>query len=114
MAKFYKLKIADVRKETPDCVSVAFEVPSSRKSEYNFIQGQYLTLKLFVKGEEIRRSYSICSGLSENELRVAIKRVKDGKGSNFIYDNFKPGQEIEVMTPMGGFHSPMNEYHKKN
>ncbi|MFI5164752.1 MAG: 2Fe-2S iron-sulfur cluster-binding protein [Bacteroidia bacterium] len=114
MAKFYKLKISDVRKETADCVSVAFEIPVSLKEEYKFIQGQYLTLKLFVKGEEVRRSYSISSGVHENELRVAVKRVKDGKGSNFIYDNFKIGQEAEVMTPMGGFHSPMNPYHKKN
>lgn len=114
MAKFHKLRISDVRKETADCVSVAFEVPASLKEEYKFIQGQYLTLKLFVKGEEVRRSYSVCSGVYENELRVAIKRVKDGKGSNFIYDNFKAGQEAEVMTPMGGFHSPMNPNHKKN
>ena len=88
MSKFHKLKIADVRKETPDCVSVSFNVPDSLKKDYTFIQGQYLTLKLAVKGEEIRRSYSICSGVQENELRVAIKRVKDGRGSNFIYDNF--------------------------
>lgn len=114
MAKFHKLKIADVRKETPDCVSVAFEVPPSLKDEYKFIQGQYLTLKIFVKGEEVRRSYSICSGVYEDELRVAVKRVKDGKGSNFIYDNFKPGMETEVMTPMGSFHSPTNASHKKN
>lgn len=114
MAKFYTLKIADVRKETADCVSVAFDVPSSFKSEYKFIQGQYLTLKLRVGGEEVRRSYSICSGVHENELRVAVKRVKDGKGSNFIYDNFKTGQEVEVMTPMGGFHTIMNTHHKKN
>ena len=114
MAKFYKLKVADVHKETSDCVSVSFEVPASLKEEYKFIQGQYLTLKLLVNGEEVRRSYSVCSGVHEGELRVAIKRVKDGKGSNFINDNFQIGQEVEVMTPMGGFHSPMNPYHKKN
>ena len=114
MAKFHKLKIADVRNETSDCVSVSFAVPDELRSEYKFIQGQYLTLKLFVNGEDIRRSYSICSGVHEGELRVAVKRVKEGKGSNFINDNFKLGQEIEVMTPMGGFHSPMNPYHKKN
>src|ERR1051326_5586330 len=114
MAKFYKLKVADVRKETADCVSVTFDVPAEHRTEYKFIQGQYLTLKLLINKEEVRRSYSICSGVHEGELRVAIKRVKDGKGSNFINDNFKAGQEIEVMTPMGGFHSPMNPYHKKN
>ena len=114
MSKFHKLKIADVRKETADCVSVAFEVPASLKKEYAFIQGQYLTLKLFVNGEEIRRSYSVCSSPLESELRVAVKRVKGGRGSNYINDNMKIGAELEVMIPMGGFHSPMNAAHKKN
>lgn len=114
MAHFHKLKVSDIRKETADCVSVAFDVPAGLKSEYKFIQGQYLTLKLFVNGEEVRRSYSICSSPLENEMRVAVKKVKGGKGSNFINDNLKTGNEVEVMTPMGGFHSPMNALHKKN
>ena len=114
MAKFHKLKIADMRTETADSVSVSFDVPENLKTDYKFIQGQYLTLKLIVNGEEVRRSYSICSGINENELRVAVKRVKGGRGSNFINDNLKVGNEIEVMTPMGGFHSPMNASHKKN
>ncbi len=114
MAKFHKLKVADVRKETADCVSVSFDIPGSLKDEYKFIQGQYLTLKLSVDGEEVRRSYSICSSPLESEMRVAVKKVKGGKGSNFINDNLKSGSEIEVMTPMGGFHSPMNPSHKKS
>lgn len=114
MAKFHKLKIADIRRETSDCVSVSFFVPENLKDEYKFIQGQYLTLKLFIRGEELRRSYSICSGVFENEIRVATKRVKGGIGSNFINENLKAGSEVEVMTPMGGFHSPMDAAHKKN
>jgi len=114
MTKFHKLKVSDIRKETADCVSVAFDIPASLKEEYKFIQGQFLTLKLFIDGEEVRRSYSICSSPHENEMRVAIKRVKDGKGSNFVNDILKDGNEIEIMTPMGNFHSPMNSEHKKN
>lgn len=114
MVQFHKLKVSNVRKETADCVSIAFEVPDSLKSEYVFIQGQYLTLKLFVKGEEIRRSYSICSSPFENELRIAIKRVKEGKGSRYINDVLNPGDVLEVMTPMGNFHSPLKSSHKKN
>lgn len=114
MSKFHKLKVADIKAETSDCVSVAFEVPSELKNDYNFIQGQYLTLKLFVKGEEIRRSYSICSGVDDNELRVAIKRVSGGKGSNFVNDNVKPGDSIEVMIPMGNFYTQLNSSNKKN
>ena len=114
MAKFHKLKVADVRKETADCVSVAFDIPAELKAEYKFIQGQYLTLKLFVGGEEIRRSYSICSSPLENEMRVAVKKVSGGKGSNFINDTLKIGNEVEVMTPMGSFHSPMSSVNKKS
>ncbi|MBI4931210.1 MAG: 2Fe-2S iron-sulfur cluster binding domain-containing protein [Bacteroidetes bacterium] len=113
MTKFHKLKVSDIRKETADCVSVAFDVPASLKEEYKFIQGQYLTLKLFLAGEEIRRSYSVCSSPLENEMRVAVKKVQGGKGSIFVNDNLKVGNEIEVMTPMGGFYSPMNALHKK-
>lgn len=114
MTQFHKLAIADVRKETVDCVSVAFNIPASLKEEYKFIQGQYLTLKLNINGEEIRRSYSICSGIYENELRIAVKRVKGGKGSNFIVDHLKTGSEVEVMIPKGGFHTPLHPDNKKN
>ncbi len=93
MSKFHKLKVSDIVNETSDCVSVAFEIPADLKADYKFIQGQYLTLKLFVNGEEIRRSYSICSGVDDNELRVAIKRVNGGKGSNFVNDKIKTGYQ---------------------
>ena len=113
MAKFHSLPISDVRKETQDCVSVAFAVPAALAGDFRFIQGQYLTLKLQVGGEEIRRSYSICSGTEEGELRVAVKRVKMGKGSNHIFDTFKTGDSVEIMPPMGSFHSPMSAANKK-
>ncbi len=114
MTKFYSLTVSEVRKETADCVSVAFAIPLELASTFSFIQGQYLTLKLRVAGEEIRRSYSICSGTGDKELRVAVKRVKMGKGSNHIFDQFKAGDVVDVMPPMGGFHSPMHPDHKKD
>jgi ring-1,2-phenylacetyl-CoA epoxidase subunit PaaE len=115
MAKFYKLKVVDVVRETPDCVSVSFDVPNEIKSQYNYIQGQYLTIKSNLNGEELRRSYSICSSpITEKELRVAVKKVKDGRFSTFINDRLKPGDELEVMTPMGNFHSSINAASKKN
>jgi ring-1,2-phenylacetyl-CoA epoxidase subunit PaaE len=116
--KFHKLVVSDVRKETADSISVAFDVPADLQNEYAFIQGQHLTLKLTVKGQEVRRSYSICSpatssGVKE-PLRVAIKRVKDGLGSNFINDNIKKGDSIEVMTPNGHFYSELKPTNKKH
>jgi ring-1,2-phenylacetyl-CoA epoxidase subunit PaaE len=115
MAKFYKLKVSDVRRETPDAVSVAFEIPVQLAAEYQYKQGQYLTLKLKTNGEEIRRSYSVCtSPFAEKELRIAIKEVKDGRASTFINRNLKAGDELEIMTPMGNFHTPLSGANKKN
>lgn len=114
MAKFYPLTVSDIRQETKDSVSIAFEVPSSLKEEFNYIQGQYLTLKLTVKGEEIRRSYSLCSSpATDAQMRIAVKRVKDGKGSNYLNESLKKGDTIEVMTPMGNFYSELNKSNKK-
>lgn len=115
MSKFHSLKVIDVVRETADAVSVAFEVPQNLKQEYKYIQGQYLTLKLNVNGEEFRRSYSICSSpLEENELRVAIKKVLNGKVSSHINDKTKVGDVIDVMIPMGNFYSEVNPSNSKN
>ena len=80
---FHKLKVKEVKTETPDCVSIAFEVPEICKTEFLFEQGQNITIKKDIDGEEIRRSYSICSAPYENELRVAVKKVEGGKFSDF-------------------------------
>jgi ring-1,2-phenylacetyl-CoA epoxidase subunit PaaE len=109
MSKFNALKVKDIRRETQEAVSVAFEIPPVLQIAYQYKQGQYITLKLNVNGEEIRRSYSICtSPHCETELRVAVKEVKGGKASGYINRNLKVGDKIEVMTPMGGFHTPLN------
>lgn len=115
MTKFHTLIVRDVIRETPDAVSIGFDIPPELKEEYRYKHGQYLTLKFILGGEEIRRSYSICSSpLEANELRVAVKRVKGGKVSNYIFDSIKAGDTIEVMTPMGAFTSEMNPSHEKN
>ena len=103
MARFHSLKIADVRRETPDAVSVAFDVPEDTRNAFAFVPGQYLTLKANVDGEPVQRTYSICSGLDEGELRVAIKRVEGGVFSNFANDNLEAGMEMDVMGPQGRF-----------
>lgn len=113
MARFHSLKVKDIRRETAEAVSVEFEIPPQQQPEYQFKQGQYITLKLNINGEEIRRSYSICAAPYEKELRVAIKEVKDGKASTFINRELKVGAQMEVMTPMGTFHSVLSGSHKK-
>ena len=104
--RFHKLTVAESRRETEDAVSLAFAVPSRLKRAYAFLPGQYLTLRATLSGEDIRRSYSICSGLDDGELRVVAKRVAGGVFSNFVHDNLKPGDQIDVMTPAGQFTLP--------
>src|SRR5919202_950508 len=99
---FHRLAVADVRRETPEAVSIAFAVPEALREAYRFTPGQYLTLKTELGGEDIRRSYSICSGLDE-ELRVAVKRVANGLFSSFANTALRPGDALDVMTPMGRF-----------
>ena len=115
MAKFHKLKISDIRKETSDCVSIAFEIPQNLSKEYQYIQGQYLTLKVFKDNTEYRRSYSLCSSpISDSECRIAAKEVVGGAVSPWLNKTLKVGDEIEVMTPMGNFHTPIIPNQSKN
>jgi ring-1,2-phenylacetyl-CoA epoxidase subunit PaaE len=111
---FHTLKIKEVRKETADCVSIQFEVPPQYFDNFTFKQGQYLTLKANVDGEEIRRSYSICSAPFENELRVAIKKVEGGKFSTYVNEKLKKGDTLEVAPPDGRFTTLLNLNHKKH
>jgi ring-1,2-phenylacetyl-CoA epoxidase subunit PaaE len=99
---FYKLSIKDVIKETADTVSISFNIPNELKEKFTFRAGQYLTLRTYIDGEEIRRAYSLSTSPNENEWRVAIKRVKNGKFSSYA-QKLKAGDEIEVMAPLGNF-----------
>lgn len=104
---FHRLVVSDIRRETQDTVSIAFAVPDALKPAFHFEHGQYLTLKTAVEGEELRRSYSICTGVDDNDLRVAVKRVDGGRFSTFANEMLRIGDPIEVMTPMGRFTTPL-------
>jgi ring-1,2-phenylacetyl-CoA epoxidase subunit PaaE len=84
-------------------VSITFKIPGDLASDYAFAPGQYLTLRTTMDGEEVRRSYSICSGPDDGELRIAVKKVDGGAFSSWAADELKPGDELEVMTPTGRF-----------
>lgn len=114
MAKFHTLSVSDIRKETVDTVSVAFNVPTNLKDDYQFIQGQYLTLKTRIDGEEVRRSYSICVSPLDNELRVAVKKVPGGVFSTYANEVLREGEELDVMTPTGRFYTEVKADQKKN
>jgi ring-1,2-phenylacetyl-CoA epoxidase subunit PaaE len=111
---FWKLKIADVHRETADCVSLVFEVPKGLEEIFQFRQGQSISVKTIIDGEEVRRSYSICSSPLDNELRVAVKRVDSGKFSTLANRDLKAGSEIEVLPPIGSFFTELNPAQAKN
>ena len=103
MSKFHSLTIKDVRAETRDAVSIAFEIPQDLQDSFHFTQGQHLVMRTQLDGEEVRRSYSICTGVNDGELRVAIKRVAGGRFSAYANESLKAGQSLEVMPPSGHF-----------
>lgn len=108
MSKFHALTIREVRPETRDAVSVAFAVPAELQDSFRYTQGQHLVMRTIIGGEEVRRSYSICSGVGDNDLRVAVKRIPGGLFSTFVNEELKAGQILEVMPPAGHFSIPLD------
>ena len=100
---FYPLVVKEVRRETKDAVSVAFELNDEQRSVFRYTPGQYLTFRAAINGEEVRRSYSICAAPHEGELRVAIKEIEGGKFSTYANRTLKAGDALESMAPAGNF-----------
>ncbi|WP_426412718.1 1,2-phenylacetyl-CoA epoxidase subunit PaaE [Bradyrhizobium ganzhouense] len=101
--RFHRLAVNDLRREASDAVSMTFTIPGELASDYAFMPGQYLTLRTTLDGEEVRRSYSICSGPDDGEIRIAVKKVDGGAFSSWAADELKRGDELDVMTPTGRF-----------
>ena len=114
MARFHTLNVTDVQNTIRDAVVVTLAPEAGDEDAFKFIQGQYLTFRRDFDGEELRRSYSICAGTDEGVLRVGIKRVDGGSFSNWANDNLKPGDRLEAMPPMGGFHAPLDPAAEKH
>ena len=114
MAEFYSLKVEDIYKETEDTSVVTFQIPSELYEEFKYRQGQHLTLKANIDGEDVRRSYSLCSSPIESEWKVAVKKIPGGKFSSYINDQVKSGDIIEVMPPSGTFGVSVNKDASKN
>jgi ring-1,2-phenylacetyl-CoA epoxidase subunit PaaE len=110
---FHPLRIKEVRRETSDCVSVLFDVPAGIQKDFQFSQGQSLTMRAQLNGEEIRRTYSICSSPLDNEWRIAIKKVEGGLFSTFANEQLKKGDALEVMPPVGSFYTELSPANTK-
>jgi ring-1,2-phenylacetyl-CoA epoxidase subunit PaaE len=100
---FHPLTVTEVRRETPDAVSLRFELPDALRDTFRFKAGQYLTLKTELAGEEIRRNYSLCVSPVDQELRVAIKQIPGGAFSTYANSELKAGDTLDVMPPGGSF-----------
>ena len=101
--QFRTLRIADLVRETDDCISLGFDIPAALRAEFAFRPGQYLTLRTYRDGEELRRAYSICAGLDDGAVRIAIKRADPGGFSDWANSALRMGDAIDVMPPEGGF-----------
>ena len=103
MATFHKIRVKDIYKETDDCSVITFDVPSEIFDEFKFRQGQHLTLKADINGQDTRRSYSLCSAPQEGIWKVAVKEILGGAFSTFVNQELKAGDTLEVMAPSGTF-----------
>ena len=114
MAKFYPLKIKNIKRETKDAVSITFDIPTNLEEEFKFIAGQYITLKTTINGNEVRRAYSICSSPKSGEITVAVKQVKGGTFSVYATTELQQDAIIEVAPPEGKFSLKTDNSHAKN
>ena len=104
---FHPLRVRSVQRDTEEAVIVSFEVPPELQPVFGFTQGQYLTLRREIGGQDLRRSYSICAGVDDGELRVGVRKVRGGVFSNWINEYLKPGDVVNVMAPQGRFFVPI-------
>lgn len=111
---FSKLRVKDIRRETDDCVSIAFEIPPALESMFRFKQGQNITIRRQFGADELRRSYSICSSPLDDELRIAVKKVTGGRFSTYANEKLIKGDELELLPPTGAFYSEVNAAQQKS
>ncbi|WP_347922697.1 1,2-phenylacetyl-CoA epoxidase subunit PaaE [Pontimicrobium sp. SW4] len=114
MVDFYNIKVADLYKETKDTVVITFDIPEDLKATFKFKQGQHLTLRKEINGEDIRRNYSLCTSPIDNEWKVAVKTIRNGVFSNYAFNELKKGDELQVMPPHGEFYVEVNKQASNN
>jgi ring-1,2-phenylacetyl-CoA epoxidase subunit PaaE len=111
---FHPLAVEAVEPVTEDSVAITFTVPPELREDYAFTQGQHLTIRTELAGDDVRRNYSICSPVSSGVLRVAVKRLPGGAFSEHALDVLRPGDVLDVMTPSGRFFTELDPAHAKH
>ena len=113
-SQFHRLTVREIIRETPDAVSVAFAVPKELVRDFRFEPGQHLTLRTHLGGDEVRRAYSLCSGVTDGELRIAVKRIEGGRASPWVNRELAVGDVVDVATPSGRFRTEINPLHERH
>src|SRR3569832_1481448 len=98
---FHALRVAEIVPETAEANSIRFEIPPELRDDFAFKAGQHLTLRATIDGEEVRRNYSLCTAPADSDCMVTVKRIGGGLFSNWVGDELKPGDTVEVMVPHG-------------
>jgi ring-1,2-phenylacetyl-CoA epoxidase subunit PaaE len=101
--QYKSVTILDVIHETKDAITICFDPKETPEDFLQFIPGQQISLRVFINFKEYRRSYSICSALHENSLKVTVKKLSKGVVSNHLVDTLKPGDHLEISKPEGHF-----------
>jgi ring-1,2-phenylacetyl-CoA epoxidase subunit PaaE len=106
--QFHPLKVSSVVRETPDAVSICFEVPEALQKDFQYRQGQNIAIRMQLDGQEIRRNYSICASPRDARLRIGVKQIKGGLFSTYANTQIKAGDILEVMPPVGNFYTELD------
>jgi ring-1,2-phenylacetyl-CoA epoxidase subunit PaaE len=105
---FHSLRVKSITPDTDEAVIVSFDVPAALQHDFQFTQGQHLTLRTQLNGKEERRSYSICSGVDDGELRIGVRHVTGGLMSSWLNEKLRTGDQIDVLPPEGRFFVPID------
>jgi ring-1,2-phenylacetyl-CoA epoxidase subunit PaaE len=112
MSKFLPLTVTDIHHTIRDAVVLTLK-PEDAEA-FAFTQGQYLTFRQDFDGTELRRNYSICTGLDDGEIKVGIKKVDGGAFSTYANSQLKVGDRLHAMPPQGKFFTPLEPEKAKN
>ena len=111
---FHALRVKSITPDTDEAVIVSFDVPTALQHDFQFTQGQHLTLRTLLNGKEERRSYSICSGVDDGDLRIGVRHVAGGVMSSWLNQSLKADDDIDVLPPEGRFFVPIDATQARN
>ena len=111
---FHPLRVSRVEQLTDDAVAITFDVPDDLRDDYAFTQGQHLTVRIRIDGEEVRRNYSICAPATGGRLRIGVKRLAGGAFSGHATSSLEVGDVVDVMTPTGRFFTALDPANAKH